>query len=88
MNITQINENNKYNGWKNRSTWLVKIHVDNTSKEVVTRAHEIAVRANTLKQFKNMLVGFLNDATPLLWKEAEFDIFKVDFMELWNSLEK
>lgn len=77
----------KYNGWKNRSTWLVKLHLDNTSKEVSTRTNEIAIRANTTKQFKSMIAPILRDI-PQLWKEYDFDVLKVDFRELWDSLSK
>ena len=77
-----------YNGWKNRSTWLVKLHLDNTSKEIATRAYEIAVQANTTKSFKSMLAGLLNDPElKALWQEDEFDILTVDFRSLWDSLE-
>ena len=77
----------KYNGYKNRSTWLAKLHLDNTNEYIYKRAIEIAVQANTLKSFKNMLKPLLLDI-PLLWKEENFDSTKIDFMELWNAIEK
>jgi hypothetical protein len=77
----------KYNGYINRSTWLAKLHIDNTNEDIYKRAIEIAVQANTLKQFKNMIKPILLDI-PLLWKEQDFDGTKIDFMELWNAIEK
>lgn len=73
-----------HNGWKNRSTWLVKLHLDNTSKDLYTLVHERAVQANTKKQFTAMLKPILLESTPLLWKEKDFDILRVDFNEIWD----
>ncbi len=76
----------KYNGWKNRSTWLVILHLDNTSKEVNELSIEKAIQADTLKQFKALIRPVLSKMTPLLWKESDFDILKTDFTEVWNHL--
>lgn len=76
-----------YNGWKNRSTWLVKLHLDNTSKEISNRAYELAVQANTTKQFKSMLAGLLQDpALKALWQEDEFDALQIDTRAIWDAL--
>lgn len=77
---------NTYNGFKNRSTWLVKLHLDNTNQEIYTRAKEIAIEADTVRQFKGMITPLMND-TPLLWKEIDFDALKVDFRDLWDSFD-
>jgi len=79
----------KYNGWSNRSTWLTKLHLDNTSKEIATRAYEIAVQANTTKSFKSMLINLIQEPElKALRDEDGFDIATVNFRELWDNLEK
>ena len=74
-----------YNGYKNRSTWLVQLHIDNTSRELNDLAYERAIQANTLKHFKSMISPILQEM-PILWKEQDFNVLEVDFSEIWNSL--
>jgi hypothetical protein len=78
-------ETEKYNGWKNRSTWLAVVHLENTSKEVHDSAVEKAIQANTSKSFKNLIRAVLLDI-PELWKEQDFDALRIDFDEIWNRL--
>jgi hypothetical protein len=74
----------KYNGWVNRSTWLVQLHLSNTSKEVADLYHNAAVTANTLKQFKNRVL-FLMPHVPLLSTEEQFFLNEIDWGELWDA---
>lgn len=78
-------KDNTYQGYKNRSTWLAKLHLDNTSKEVNDEAVRIAIRANTTKQFRNAITSLLID-TPIA-SEKDFDLKDIDFRELWDSLD-
>jgi hypothetical protein len=41
-------ETEKYNGYKNRSTWLAIIHLDNTNLEVYNKAQELAIKYNEM----------------------------------------
>lgn len=75
---------NKYNGWANRSTWLAKLHLDNDSEEVNNRAHELGVQADTIKQFKNLIVPVLRHETTVS-REQSFDWNEVDYNELWDA---
>jgi len=81
FNFKKMNE--KYNGYKNRSTWLSKIHLDNTNLEIYERANAIGIEANTIKEFKNKIKPVLLNC-PLLWKEQDFDALEIDFNELWD----
>lgn len=74
----------KYNGWTNRSTWLVNLHMTNTSKEINELYESAAVSADTEKQFKNRVL-FLIPHTPLLEKEEQFYINEIDWTELWDA---
>jgi hypothetical protein len=75
----------KYNGYKNRSTWLVFLHLQNTSEEIYIRAVEIAVQSNTTRQFKNLIRPILL-SIPQLWKEEDFDVLRVDFSQVWDNM--
>ena len=76
----------KYNGWKNRSTWLVTLHLDNTSKEVYDEAVSIAVNSDTTKQFMGRIQTLIqHNNMPLLWKEEEFDAKEIDYGEVWDA---
>lgn len=77
-------EKQTYNGWKNRSTWLAKLHLDNDGKDITDRAIEIAVVANTVRQFKNRAILLL-DKTQIHTEQA-YDVHEVDFDEIWDSL--
>lgn len=73
-----------YNGYKNRSTWLTCLHLDNTSKEIYELAVVKAIQADKTKQFKAYIRPVLLEI-PLLWKEQDFDILKVDFGQVWDK---
>lgn len=73
----------KYNGWTNRSTWLVNVHLNNTSKEISDQIVPIAVKANTLKQFENPIKILLLDTQ--IEKESDYDINTVNWDEIWDA---
>lgn len=76
-------EDTKYNGWSNRSTWLVAVHLDNTSLEIHEKFQAIAVEADTKRQFENRIKILLLDTQ--IEKEEGYDIRQVNFEELWDS---
>jgi len=76
-----------YQGYANRSTWLAKLHLDNTNKEITDRAIEFAIQADTTKSFKSMITPLLLDCKQL-WKEQDFDSLRIDFSELWDCFRK
>ena len=73
-----------YNGWKNRSTWLVALHLYNTTQDITDKAHELAKACDTLQEFTNRLKILLLDI-PLLEKEKGYIVSEVDFDELWDN---
>ena len=46
-----------YNGFKNRSTWLARLHLENTSKEVLDIAQKCAAKDKELRDDKTQWVG-------------------------------
>lgn len=73
-----------YNGWSNRSTWLVNLHMTNTTKEIADLYTSAAVSADTVKQFKNRVL-MLMPHLPQLDKEEQFFINEIDWSELWDA---
>lgn len=74
----------KYNGWANRSTWLAKVHLDNTTADITRRAHEIGVASNTLDDFKADIYPLLRRETQVD-KEQDFLMLEVEWDELWDA---
>jgi len=81
----KINMKEKYQGWTNRSTWLVVLWLDNESPEIYKRVREIAIISNTKKHFINYIKPFLLDIKGL-WKESNFDILQTNWSEVWEHL--
>lgn len=73
----------KYNGYTNRSTWLAKLHLDNTNLEVSKMANEIGIEADTTRQFKNMILPVLRIMTRVS-EEQNYDPLQINFSELWD----
>lgn len=73
----------KYQGYKNRSTWLVKLHLDNTSLEVSTLTKELAIDAPTIKKFKNVIGNVINKTK--VSKEVDYNPKDIDYEELWDA---
>lgn len=73
----------EYNGWANRSTWLVILWLDNQSKEINDRAKEIAVVSDTTKQFISLIKPVLLE-TKDLWHEKDFDILQTNWIQVWE----
>jgi hypothetical protein len=72
-----------YNGWKNRSTWLVKLHLDNDDAEIASLAVDAAVQANTVGEYRNKVLSLIVETN--VSDEQAFDMSEVDFMELWDN---
>lgn len=75
---------NSYNGWKNRSTWLVEVHMNNTSAEVYELYKGAAVNADTKKQFQNQVTTHLIPLTKIC-DEEQFLTNEIDWNELWDN---
>ncbi len=73
----------KYNGWENRSTWLVQVHLDNTTSDIAAFAKEIAVQANTTKQYATRIRALLT-ATKIR-DEVGYDEKAINWRELWDT---
>jgi hypothetical protein len=73
----------KYNGWKNRSTWLAVVHLDNTSKEISDRLAEIAVNSDTVKEFKARMRPILLETK--ISGEKGLDFLRIDWEEIWDA---
>lgn len=73
-----------YNGWSNRSTWLVDLHMLNTTKEI-TDLYQSAARISTdLATFKNRVIRLMPHC-PLLDKEEQFYLNEIDYQELQEA---
>lgn len=79
----RIKTGGTYNGWTNRATWLAKLHLDNTSKEVHETAVAIAVEANTLRQFTPKVRMLLLDTQAN--REEGYYASDVNYRELWDA---
>lgn len=73
-----------YNGWKNRSTWLLALHLSNTP-EAYKIAIEKASQSTDTKMFKELIKPVMRDIR-LLWEEEGFNALEIDFTSVWNSL--
>jgi len=76
-------KNETYNGYKNRSTWLTVLHLDNTDKETWQLASEKAVQADTSKQYRNLMRDTVCNLKNLK-KEEGMDYTKIDWDEVWS----
>jgi hypothetical protein len=73
--------NMDYNGYKNRSTWLAVLHLNNTNKEVYEEAKRLAQEE-----------GDITPLSFLLWdktgceKEENYKRSDIDWTEVLNAL--
>lgn len=73
-----------YNGWSNRSTWLVNLHMTNTTKEITDLYESAAKLSMDLATFKDRVIRLMPHC-PLLDKEEQLYLNEVDYQELWEA---
>lgn len=73
----------KYNGWANRSTWLVELHMQNDKPDIAELYEKAAITATSLEQFKNRVLFLLPHTT--IDGEEEFYINEINYYELMEK---